>query len=188
MARRAAADLVDQELPGLELDADPEPRAPRRGRPRKTTTPVKAAGTRGKIPARTSSGQIMSKNAMISKVQGEIYTWLSLFAAAWEIRDPECASVLYEPATVPGPNGPAQVERLAAITDRLVAMIARNDAVLETLAKSGIIGDAAVLGGLLLPVGRQLWRAHGPMGVGHAQEGQESADDVAAQYPAYAGR
>lgn len=188
MPRRKAETLTDAELPGLEdLDQDPTPAAakPRRGRPpgSRTTT---GTGNRGRIPARTANGRIMTKAQMQAKVSVELYTYLSLFAATWEMRDPTCAAVLYEPVTIPGPSGPTQVERLQGIVDRLVVIISRNDTVLRTMAESGILGEIAVLGHLVFPLGKALFAAHGPNGTGHRPV-EEVTSDYAAQYPAYSG-
>lgn len=189
MPRRKAVDtdtLTDQSLPGLEgLDQDPAPRATR-GRPRKTTTapPTKAAGNRGRISTRGTTGRIMSKAQMQSKVAEEVYTYLSLAAAGWELRDPECASTLYESVTVPTSQGPQQMQRLAAIADRLVAMISRNDKLLARMATSGVIGEMAVMLHLVVPIARTAWQAHGPSGQGHnTNEGGQDA--YADRFPAY---
>jgi hypothetical protein len=164
-----------------DVPADPAPkRGP--GRPRKETATTQ--GNRSRVPARTASGKIMSKSAMQAKVAAELYTYLSLFAAGWEMRDPECAAVVYDQVTIPTERGPVQVERLQGVVDRMVAIISRNQAVLETMANSGIIGEIAMIGHLLWPIGRQLWSAHGPAGRGHTNE-QEQGDDYASRYPAY---
>lgn len=190
MPRRKATatdELVDQSLPGLEgLPQDPAPR-PARGRPRKNAAaPVEkpAAGNRGRIGTRTPTGRMMSKAAMQSKVAEEVYTYLSLAAAGWELRDPECAAVLYDQVIVPTAQGPRQQERLAAIADRLVAMISRNDGLLRKMAESGILGELAVMLHLAVPIGKAVWRAHGPGGQGHgdSENGQQPSYD---QFPAY---
>lgn len=183
--RTNAAAPVEEGLPGLDdLVQDPAP-APRRShhKARAMAAPAKRAPgrPRGTGP-RTSAGRLMSKAAMQAKVSAELYTYLSVFAAAWELRDPQCASVLFEEVRIPTEGGMVEVERLQGIVDRLVAMIARNSTVLETMAKSGIIGEMALLGHLLLPLGRAVWSAHGPTGVGHrAPEGNVS--DNAERYP-----
>lgn len=183
-ARKIVADdVTDQELPLDGLDADPTPRATR-GRPRKTT--AKGVGSRGRIPARTAAGRVMSHSAMVAKVSEEVYMYLSLAAAGFELRDPECVASLYEPVTVPGGSGPIEVERLRAIADRLVAMIARNKGLLEMAAKSGILGEIAVMLSLVIPVARTIWQAHGPSGTGH-RPAEEVVGDLNARYPAYAG-
>lgn len=181
----ARAPLTDGGIELDKMDADPQPTTRRGpGRPRKTETAdaPKSAGNRGKIAARTASGTIMSRAAMIAKVESELYTYFSLAVATWEIKDPECAGMMLEQVVLPTDSGPVRMERLAAIVNRLTAIIARNDRILAMLAKSGLIGEAAVLGSLLVPVGRQIWAAHGPTGDGHAR----GVDDVTAeQYPAY---
>jgi len=185
MPRARKAVIDDPDLGAMEsLDGDPAPAATRRGpgRPRKTA--VKAAGNRGQIPTRTSGGRIMSKAAMQSKVAGEIYAYVSMAAAGWELRDPECAGILYETVTIPGPGGPVQVERLQAIVDRIVAMISRSDDLLKRFADSGILGELAVLGTLMFPLAAGLWKAHGPAGNGHGPAGEGAYD--ADRYPAYA--
>lgn len=164
-----------------ELDRDPEPDvAPRRGpgRPRKTA-PATATGNAGNIAVRNEKGQILSKAQKIAKVREEGYFWLSMVAAGWEIRDPECAGVLTESVTIRG----KEVERLEAITDRLVGIVAKYDDLLDFLAKSGVIGEAAMLGTLLWPVGKRVLKHHGPTGIGHQTPEESYADR--AQYPAY---
>lgn len=181
-ARRTEV-LVDQELT-IDVPADPAPAQRRPGRQRKETSTTQ--GNRGKVAARTPSGRIMSKAAMQSKVAAELYTYLSLFIAAGELRDPECFGMFGDVVTIPSADGPVQVERLQGVVDRMVAIISRNDTVLATMAQSGIIGELAVIGSLLFPVARQFYRAHGPGNRGHVNE-QEAADGYADQYPAYAG-
>lgn len=156
MPRKRATVADDDTLPGLsDLEQDPQPTAApvRRGpgRPRKATTST-ARGP-GKIPARTSSGRVMSKAQMESKVYNEVYTYLTLAHAAWELRDPECAG--------------AATPRIGDIAQRVTGMIARNESLLATVAKSGIIGDIIGLLGVLLPIGKAIWMAHGPGGKGH---------------------
>lgn len=186
--RRAAEDvLVDQELPADGMPAGvPADPAPKRGpgRPRKEVATEQ--GNRGRVPARTSSGRIMSKAAMQAKVGTELYSYLSLVAAGWELRDPECAGSLYDQVTIPGPNGPVTVERLQGIVDRLVAIISRNDKVLQTFAQSGILGELAVIGTLAFPIFKQMWSAHGPGGRGHVNQ-VEQLGDLNARFPAYSG-
>lgn len=186
MPRRRAEQLVDQALPadGMPegVPADPVPkRGP--GRPRKETATTQ--GNRGRVAARSSNGRIMSKAAMQAKVSAELYTYLSVMAAGFELRDPECAGVLFDQVSIPTPNGMMQVERLQGIVDRLVAMISRHDGMLETMAKSGIVGELAMLLHLLFPIGRAVWAAHGPGGRGHSNE--HGTADYAQQFPAYAG-
>ena len=179
--RKATTVLEDQALPGMDLDGDPTPGATRRGpgRPRKTALapPVKAAGNRGRISTRSKSGRIVSKDAMIAKVREDVYTYASLLHAAWDFKDPECASVWKEPVESLGGQ-----ERLAALVDRLVGILARNDGMLAAAYSSGIFGEVAVIASIVFPAVKQVWRAHGPGGQGHATD--ERAFDVG-QYPAY---
>lgn len=170
--------LADAELDGLDnLPADP---------PAKTATPArrgpgrpKGSTTKGRIPVRTSTGKIASRAEMIATVKGQIYVIVAPAAAMWEIRDPECAEVLHEP-TATGED------RLEAIVDRIVAMIARNSGVLEFLAKSTLLADAGVLAMLLTPIIKKVWAHHGPMGVGHTTDPEALASDYARNFPAYA--
>lgn len=76
----------------------------------------------------------------------------------------------------------AEMTRLEAIVDHIVAIIARNGAVLELMAKSGLMIEISMLAGLLAPIGKALWKAHGPNGLGHDpnQVGYDPAD-----YPAF---
>lgn len=154
--------LEDQPLSGLEgLDQDPEPAAPKpRGRKPRAAGKAKAAA---KTPARRAT-----KAALRAKVQDEVTMYLSLAAAGWELRDPDCAAA-------------ATQERIAVIAERLTSMIARNDALLEMAGKSGIIGDIVALIHAAWPIGRAVWQAHGPAGTGHAVEDQDYG-----RYPAYA--
>lgn len=169
-AKRTTEVLTDQELPGLDqLDRDPEPTAARRGpgRPRKATGTTRGPG---KIPARsTTTGRVMSKAQMISQVNGEVYTYLTLAQAAWSLRDPECAG--------------AAEPQIAVIAEKITAMIARNDSLLTMVTKSGIIGDVIGLLGAVLPIVRAVWTAHGPGGHGHDEQGEIDAN----RYPAYSG-
>lgn len=166
-----ARKLVDQQLPGLDdLDKDPEPTAARTTRARRAT-PAKAAGNRGKVPARTASGRIMSKAQMQSKVREEVAMYLSLMAGGWELRDPICSQA-------------ATQERIDVIADRITSMIARSDSLLEMATKTGIIGDIVALASAAFPIIREVWRAHGPGGTGHASV-EEVQRDYAAQFPPY---
>jgi hypothetical protein len=183
MARRTTpaieAELADTELPGLEdLPQDPAPAPARRGRPRKAAAPVKkAAGNRGRIPTRTATGRIRSKAELRAQVGTEVYTWLTLAAGAWEMTDPDCAGLLYE-AT------PQGQERLMVVAERLTNMLCRNDSVAEFIVSSGIVGDAVALLGALLPIGKAVFKAHGPGGHGHRSV-QEVRDGWERDFPAY---
>lgn len=171
--RKATVDEFEEiPLPGADsLDPDPLPRAAR-GRPRKVA--VKAAGNRGRIPARGTGGRILSKTAMHNKVRDEIELYLSLTVAGWELRDPICAAS-------------ATPERIGAIADQITAMIARSDTLLETMSKSGILGNAVILLNALMPIAREVWAHHGPSGQGHRPDEGMMGDDIADRYPAYAG-
>lgn len=180
--RRRTEPLVEQQLPGME-DVPPDP-AP--GQP--ATRSRRKIGAAPAAPARrTASTRAPSRATMIRDVEEQIYTWLSLFAAGWSLRDPICSAPLFEPVGLPVGDGRVEpVERLAAMTRHLVAIIARSDKLLQTLASTGTIGELAKLGVLVWPVLRTVASHHGPNGVGHEQL-QESADDLAARYPAFAG-
>lgn len=169
-ARATATILEDTPLDGLEdLKTDPEPAAarPRRGRP-----PKAATGSRGKIVARTSAGRIQSKAALIGQVRDELELYLTVFVGTWGMRDPECAQVAQQ--------------QIPEISDRVVKLLSRNDKLLTKVAESGIFGEIAMLVSALLPIGRQVWQAHGPGGHGHAPAEVNDAD-LAARYPAYSG-
>jgi hypothetical protein len=179
----------DQPLEGgLEsLGQDPTPTATRTPRKR-VGRPAKAVGNRGKISARSPSGRVMSKAQMIDKVSAEIYMYLSLAANGWElaeelrgVADP-CARVLFEDVRVPTPDGVVVTERLAGVAERITSIVARNDKLLATVAKSGIIGDLAVLVTLLWPVGRLVVVNH-LLGSGHGTRMEASPDDLAGRYP-----
>lgn len=182
MPRRArttdpdAAALIGQPSSGLEADPEPAPPARRR------RTPGSNVGNQGKVRARNAKGQIMSKTAMIAKVEEELYLYFSLFVGAWELRDPDCASVMYSPASIPGTKD--QVERMALVVQRVTSLIARSDSLLEKAANTGIIGEIALLCHALWPVGKAIYRAHGPGGMGH-QQVEEDPRVLAARYPAY---
>lgn len=166
-----ARKLVDQELPGLdEFDKDPEPVAarPRRGRP-----PAKTSGSqKARIPARTPAGRIMSKAQMITKVQAEVSMYLMLAQGAWDLRDPTCAAV-------------ATQDRLDIMAESMTNMIARNETMLKYAASSGIIGDIVKILHAVLPIAREVWRNHGPGGLGH-QSIEEVTDAYAQRFPPYA--
>lgn len=182
-ARKVTADVLeDTPLPGMPLDGDPAPAAARRGpgRPRKVTgVPVKSTGNRGRVPARTAKGRIVSKEAMMAKVYADAYTYASLLHAAWDFKDPECAAVWMEPVESLGGQ-----QRLAALIERLVTIVARNDSMLAAAYNSGIFGEAAIMASLLFPPIKQLWKAHGPNGTGHQDQGEGFDAD---RYPAYSG-
>lgn len=180
---RASETLRDAELPGLEdLKQDPPPA--KRGRPRKSTSstrpPAKAAGNRGRVPARTPAGRIMSKAQIQAKVGEEVYMYLALATGAWEVVDPDCAGELYQPDRT-------GTERLAVVADRLTRMICRNDKLAEMVANSGLLGEAIALMSALVPVARAWWAHHGPNGDGHRDGEAINGDDYTARYPAYAG-
>lgn len=118
----------------------------------------------------------MSKAAMQEKVSTEIYAVVSMMAAGWEFRDPECAKVVFEPTN-------SGDERLKAITDRITAMVARNNDLLVKFAQTGLLGDILQLIILVFPIAKAVFKAHGPGGTGH---GEEMAFD-ASSYPAFAG-
>jgi len=159
---RRKADLVDADL---DFDADPEPTAARARRTRRT--PAKTTPPR--VRSRATSGRILSKAAMQTKVREEIEMYLSLAQGAWSLRD-ECAEA-------------ASPERIAVIADSLTAMISRSDALLEMASKSGIIGEIVKLLTVMMPIARAVWSAHGPSGSGHRPP-EEVQRDWAHQYPA----
>lgn len=164
--RRTVAEPAGDEfqLPGMgDLDQDPTPAAavprPRRASTRTTTKRTRAP--------RAANGRITSKAAQVNQVRAEIETYLTLANAAWSLRDPECSYVAGDAIPV--------------VAERLTAIIARNDALLGVVTKSGIVGDIIGLLTALLPVARAVWSAHGPGGDGHGtREDREDAD-----YPAY---
>lgn len=177
--RRAAAPLEDAPFPGMEdMEQDPQPAAVKRGpgRPRKNAAPAAAKPARGRIPSRAGTGRIMSKAAMQEKVSTEIYAVVSMMAAGWEFRDPDCAAVVFEPTN----DG---TERLKAITDRITAMVARNPDLLVKFAQTGLLGDILQLIILVFPIAKAVFKAHGPGGTGHGEQVQIDAN----QFPAYAG-
>jgi hypothetical protein len=109
---------------------------------------------------------------MQAKVREEAFTYLSLMAAGWEIRDPWCAAQATE-------------ERIGVVADQFVAMVSRSDSLLQSVASSGIIGNVIMMMNALFPIVREVWRAHGPGGHGHQDQGGDEGD-VTARYPAYA--
>lgn len=170
-----AGELRDTELPGMPagaLASDPEPKPTKRspGRPRGTSKP--------KPPAAPSQ---MTKSDKMELLYTEAYAIASLVVGAWEIKDPECAGVFSD--KVENPLTKERKERLEAIVMSSVRMVARHDGLLDVLAKGGVLAEIAILGSYLIPVGKQLWKAHGPNGHGHAPA-QEIQDDYARQYPA----
>jgi hypothetical protein len=178
--RPAATALTEEtrELGTLDdLPQDPAPK--RRGRPPGSPNRAKPAGNRGKIPARTADGKVMSNAQMVAKVKAELYTLAAMGVAIWDFQDHECASIMEEP-TATGQD------RLEAIIDHIVAMISRSPAVLKVLAGSGIIMDAGMFLAAVLPIAKRVWEHHGPNGIGHGDP-VEKANQYAAQYPAYAG-
>lgn len=139
----------------IRLEADPEPaEVPRR-------SGARAASKLAARPAKKAPGR-PAKQDKIAKVETEIYTYLSLAVGVWEVMDPDCASILTEQCVVPGDRGPVTMERLEAITNRLVKIAAKNERVLNVLAQSAVLGDIGVLATLLRPVVVQVYRHHGP--------------------------
>lgn len=175
--KKAAPPIEDIKLPGLEgIDHDRQPDAPpprKRGRPAGSTT--KATG--GGIAFRSGTGKATSKAQVKSQVATELYGFATLFVGMWEYRDP-CASVLTEYVEFDG----RQTDRLAAIVQQTVEILSRSDKVLNALANAGMIGQLGMLAGLLYPVVRQVWSAHGPGGTGHGEEASE--DGYQDRYPA----
>lgn len=147
-------------------------------------TPVRArrasasTGTRGKIPLRTPRGTIASKAEKTAKVRTDILAYLTMLSGAWSVGDP-CGDLMFEQVTYDG----IKVQRVEALADAMTAIIARNDAVLDMVAKSGVVADLAKLGALVWPIARAVMKAHGPGGSGHAERAPEDFD----AYPAYAG-
>lgn len=173
--------LGENDEAGIGQDPPPRTRTPRK------RAAVKATGNRGKIATRSTSGRIMSKAQMIDKVSAEVYMWLSLAANGWELSEEiqgvaePCARVMFETVRVPTPDGVVEVERLSGIAARITAVIARNDSLLSTVAKGGIITDIAVLATLLWPVGRMIATNH-VLG-SHSPRAETSNDDFERQYP-----
>lgn len=174
-APRTQADPDAAALKGLDdLPADPAPAAPkRRGRP------PGSGNKNASIPARRSNGTIMSQAEMIDAVKGQVMMIVLPLAAAWEMRDPECASVLSEEVTPKGDT------RLEAIVDRLMVMVARQPSVLAFMAKNTLLLDLGMMSTLLMPIIKQVWKAHGPTGTGHGIDEQEQASAYDRAYPAY---
>lgn len=173
------SEIVDVPLPGTEgLEPDPQPGAARRppGRPRGSrTNPAK----KGIVNRSATTGKAMSKAQLKAHVANELYAFASMFVGLIGMKDPVCTQVLTEDVALP--EGGTQ-ERLAAIVDRTVTLLARSDKALSTLATTGVIGEVVMLGSLLVPVARQVWHAHGPNGIGHKEE--ENLDDIQGRYPA----
>lgn len=165
----AALGADDIPLSGMGgLKADP---APRKSTGRKPTGRP-AGRPRTRTGPRTADGRVMSKAAMVDKVTADLYGAAALLPLA--VRDP-CVNVLFDPVDDAG------TERVAAIIDRSVAMMARNTKVLETVAKVGLLADVITMIGLIAPIGVAVWAAHGPGGHGH-QDVPVGHD--AATYPA----
>lgn len=176
MPRTALATAVP-ELESLgDLPADPAPGKRRPGRPRKTAGAT--AGNKGRIPARNPNGSIMSKAAMVDNVKAQIFMVAAPLVAVWQFRDPDCSAALDEPM----PDG---TDRLSAIVDSIVSIIARNDSVLSFMAKSGVMVDLGMLVTALMPVGKTVWKAHGPGGAGHGDGQEARGGDYARDFPAW---
>lgn len=182
-------DAEDQNLPGMhdeDFPQDPQPAKRGPGRPRKSATPgAPKVTTRRPTTRAARAGRVMTRAQMVDKVSAEMYAFSSMLLVAWEIRDPECASVMYDQVTIPTPNGMVADQRLNALIARTVAIIARDEKRLELLAKSGMVGELIGLGALLVPIGKQVWRHHGPGAAGHGDQTEMGYDP--AQYPANVG-
>lgn len=164
-------------LPTTPMDADPAPgeTPKRRGRPPGSKNRQSAANT----------GETPTIARLRTKVQIEIYAYLSLAANGWALIDEDCAAPLFQQATIPTATGPQKVERLEAIADRITAIIARNPELLEKFAKTGVVGDIVTLIVLIAPVAKNVISAHGPGGHGHEPD-RGVKDDLNA-YPAWSG-
>jgi hypothetical protein len=167
---------ADMPLPGMPGEtADPEPGQPRRrGRPPGSRT--RTTTTRARAP-RATTGRAMTKAQMVGKVRDELYLWGSIVIGTWAMRDP-CAEMMLDTARIGGEDR----ERLEAFVDRLAGMIGRNDKLLQIAASSGIVGEVAALAAIVYPVGREIFRIHGPGGHGHQIEG---IPDDSGAYPAW---
>lgn len=170
----AGAELVDQVLPGL--DPDPAPKTPR---PRSVRNPTGRGPGRPRKTAGPAGG--MTHAQMVEKVSAELYMFAAIGVGGWELRDP-CARVMTEDVIVHTPGGPVRQERLAAIIERVVGMLARYPKALQLAAETGILGEALMTAGLIWPILTTVYRAHGPAGEGHGEVERER--DYAATYPA----
>lgn len=168
MPRARRTVLADAELPGGEdIGQDPAPAA---SRTRARRVPAKRA------PARASTRKApraLTEAQMVSKVRDEVGMYLSLIAGGWELKDPICAET-------------ATQERIDAVADKVTAIIARSSSALELASKTGIIGEIVGLIHALWPIAREVWRNHGPTGVGHKSL-EEVEGEYAARFPAYGG-
>ena len=166
--------IADEALPGMA--ADPAPVVSKRGpgRPRGS----KAAAKPVKILRDSGTGRAMSKAQAKEKVATELYGFASLMVGMWEMRDPECAAPWTEEVNLPG----GRQERLAAVVGKVVDIFARNDAVLNAMATTGMIGEIGMLASLIWPAVKTAWSHHGPGGMGHQE--QLGVEDYARQYPA----
>lgn len=151
---RPVNQAIEDEIMAKELPADPEPAKRGRGRPRGSTT------------SRASAGTSAGTAALKKQVHTELYAFASMFAGIWEMRDPECAAVLNE--KINRPDG-SQARRLEEIITQTVDILARSDKVLAVLANAGLTGQLVMLGSLVMPVAKQVWKAHGPNGTGHGE-------------------
>lgn len=150
-------------LSGMDtMPADPAPAKRGPGRPK---------GTGSISGPRKPNGTIMSKADMTAAVRGQIMMLVLPVAAAWELRDEECASVLTEEVT---PRGDSRIE---AIIDQIMVMIGRHAGVLEFMAKNTLLVDMGMMATLLLPIVKKVWKHHGPNGAGHGAQEQERADE-----------
>lgn len=166
--------IKDESLPGMPADPPPvERRGP--GRPKGAKTAAKTAP----MIRSASTGRAMSKAQAKAKVATELYGFASLLVGMWEMRDPECAAPWSEEVTLPA----GRQDRLSAVVERVVEIFARNDAVLNAMATTGLIGEIGMLASLLWPAVKTVWQHHGPGGAGH-QSAEVGAEDYAQRYPA----
>lgn len=164
--RTVPVEIVDGPMPGLEnIEQDPTPA--RRSRAAAKTAPKKAAGR--------APGRPTNKQQLKDKVMTELYAVASMAVGLWGMRDP-CADVMLEQVPVLGGQ---TVERLEEICRRTVELLARNERVLEAFATAGFLGEATMLGTLLIPIAKRVYSAHGPGGHGH------KGDEVEVDYGRY---
>lgn len=171
-ARAAAVPVTDAD----ELPPDPQPGERRRGRPRGSTS-------RPKIIARAPSGKVLSRAQMVGMVTTEIHAVLAMAVNVWAFRDPYCAGAFQD--TVMTATG--EKDRLEAIAEQFADMIGRNDALLATFAKGGVLLNAGMLLNLLAAPVKTVIKAHGPGGHGHKEEEPEEPDYAQYNAPAFAG-
>lgn len=172
MPRRKATAIQDDGIENVSLPGMPQDPPPKRGpgRPRKAAAP----------PRDKATGRITSVAAMKQSAIAQLHAMASMALGVLSMKD-DCAGMMFEEVDLPGIG---RKERLEALIERVVEILAKSPKALELVANSGILADGAIFGIILMPVIKQVWSAHGPGGHRHGYSEEMNPEEVSARYPA----